>query len=106
MAEKSNGVVKMVLDIFILLKSLVRCMAMVVEITRMQLKSGMKCWTGGEFPSGYCITIFKVKSKVYERHRSFKEGRESTEYDERVGRPSFSSNAKNIVLVSECVRKV
>ncbi|GFW36564.1 hypothetical protein TNCV_1955641 [Trichonephila clavipes] len=42
-----------------------------------------------------------AKSKVYERHRRFKEGRESIEDNER---PSTSRNVKN-PLVSECVRK-
>ncbi|GFW21228.1 RVP domain-containing protein [Trichonephila clavipes] len=49
---------------------------------------------------------FRVRSlaRAYELHQRFKEGRESTEYNERVGRPS-SRNVENVVLLSECVRK-
>ncbi|GFV11726.1 hypothetical protein TNCV_977151 [Trichonephila clavipes] len=46
-----------------------------------------------------------ARSKVYEWHRHFKKGRESIEYIECIGRPSTSRNAKNVALVSECVRK-
>ncbi|GFW25695.1 hypothetical protein TNCV_1309561 [Trichonephila clavipes] len=46
-----------------------------------------------------------ARSKVYERHRYFKDGREFIEDNERVGRPSTSRNAENVALVSESVRK-
>ncbi|GFU85066.1 hypothetical protein TNCV_1553291 [Trichonephila clavipes] len=46
-----------------------------------------------------------VRSKIYECHSCFKEGREPIEGNERVGRTSTSRNAKNIALVFECVRK-
>ncbi|GFX83717.1 hypothetical protein TNCV_349811 [Trichonephila clavipes] len=45
------------------------------------------------------------RSKVYEWHRRFKEGRDSIEYNERVGRSSISRSVENVALVSECVRK-
>ncbi|GFW71142.1 hypothetical protein TNCV_91851 [Trichonephila clavipes] len=45
-----------------------------------------------------------ARSKVYEWHRCFKEGRKSIEDDEHVGRPT-SRNKENVTLVSECVRK-
>ncbi|GFV63662.1 hypothetical protein TNCV_626571 [Trichonephila clavipes] len=37
-----------------------------------------------------------ARSKVNEWHRRFKEGRESIEYNERVGRPSISRNTENV----------
>ncbi|GFV10325.1 hypothetical protein TNCV_3751921 [Trichonephila clavipes] len=45
-----------------------------------------------------------ARFKAYELHQRFEEGRESTEYNERVGRPS-SRNVENVVLLSKCVRK-
>ncbi|GFT16490.1 hypothetical protein TNCV_281271 [Trichonephila clavipes] len=46
-----------------------------------------------------------ARFKVYKWHQRFKEGRESIEDNECVGRPLTSWNAENVALVSECVRK-
>ncbi|GFW49239.1 hypothetical protein TNCV_3057491 [Trichonephila clavipes] len=46
-----------------------------------------------------------AKSKVYEWHRCFKEGRESIEDNERFGRLSTLQNAENVALVPESNRK-
>ncbi|GFS85451.1 hypothetical protein TNCV_2793301 [Trichonephila clavipes] len=37
-----------------------------------------------------------ARSKVYEWHRYFREGRESIEYNECFGRPSASRNTENV----------
>ncbi|GFY25636.1 hypothetical protein TNCV_2487561 [Trichonephila clavipes] len=46
-----------------------------------------------------------ARTKIYEWHRRFKVGRESTKYNERIGQSSTSRNAENVTLVSECLRK-
>ncbi|GFV49804.1 hypothetical protein TNCV_1736871 [Trichonephila clavipes] len=45
------------------------------------------------------------RSKAYEWHRCFKEGRYSIEGNERIGRPPTSRNMENVGLVPECVHK-
>ncbi|GFV62249.1 hypothetical protein TNCV_985131 [Trichonephila clavipes] len=42
-----------------------------------------------------------ARSKVYEWHRRFKNGRKSIEDNELVGLTSISLNAKNVALMSE-----
>ncbi|GFW15499.1 retrovirus-related Pol polyprotein from transposon TNT 1-94 [Trichonephila clavipes] len=43
-----------------------------------------------------------ARSKVYEWHLCFIEGRESIKDNERIEQPLTSQNAENVVLVSEC----
>ncbi|GFT24853.1 hypothetical protein TNCV_3021391 [Trichonephila clavipes] len=47
----------------------------------------------------------RARSKLYEWPQRFKEGRESIEYNKFFGLPSISRNAKNVVMVSKCVKK-
>lgn len=46
-----------------------------------------------------------AESKVYQWNQHFKEGRESIDDEELVGRPSTSRTAENVAFLYECVRK-